>query len=335
MKAFWSFAGRYWPPAGPTHELVAKLGARPVEQLHAAGVLEQVAIRPYESVRCPECWRDARVLYLPEGAVAVCTGDFLCPDLELGPSPSRSVMRVESFLERLAAALKLDGTPGHPAAITPLGRRRIGDIVVAFDFCPHPDAADVPPALAMLARRGPEVRVVLVPDSARLRADALGAIEGVDVVWAGLDEVVQFDGALRVDLQPVLARYRFPGAAAERPFDGLVLDASGASWRGRVALGGAQRRALQLLQALAARPGEWVSRRELWRAVAPQEFTKSGALPRGVNPDWLEEQLRQVVKEARAGLRAVGLDDALQNQRGDETKGGYRLALPAEAVKAA
>jgi hypothetical protein len=302
--------------------------------LHATGALERVAIRPYEAVRCPECSRDARVLYLPEGAIGVCTGDFLCPDLELGPAPSRSVMRVDGFLQRLAATLRLDGAPGRPSAVTPLGRRRIGDIEVAFDFCPRPDAADVPPALAALARRGPEVRVVLVPDSSRLRADALGEIDGVNLVWAGLDEVARLDGSMQIDLQPVLAHHRFPGATAERTFDGLLLDASGASWRGTQAIGGAQRRALQLLHALAMRPGEWVPRRELWRAVSPQEFTKSGALPRGANPDWLEEQLRQVVKETRAALRAVGLDDVVQNQRGDEAKGAYRLALPADAVRA-
>lgn len=335
MTAFWSFAGRFWPPAGPTHELVAKLGAADVAALHAAGVLEAVAIRPYDTVRCPECWGNARVIYEGVNAVAVCTGDLLCPDQELGPAPSRSVMRVEGFVERLAKSLELAGAPGRRATVTPLGQRRIGDEDVAFDLCATPDRAEVPEALTALARRGPTVRVVLVPDSTRLRADAPSEVGDVELVWAGLDEVVRLDGGLSATLAPILARRRFSGLPAESTFQGLVLSADGASWRGRKALGGAQRRALQLLQALAARPGEWVPRRQLWRAVSPQEFTKGGGLPRGANTDWLDEQLRQVVKEARAGLRAAGLERAVENQRGDEVKGAYRLALAAEAVRSA
>lgn len=335
MSAFWGLAARHWPPSYPTHELVAAVGAERVGALHAAGVLRQEAIRPYGTVTCLECRRDARVIYEATGAVAICTGDFECPDQELGPAPSRSKLDTKDFIPRLAAALGLAGEPGREGLVTQLGRRRIGDEEVAFDLCSHPGRPEAVGALAACARRGPDVRVVLVPDSRRLRADMPAEVAGAEIVWVGLDEVIRLEGGMSVDLGPVLARRAFRGLVVEPAFEGLVLDGNGAVWMGRRAIGPAQHRALQLLRALAACPGEWVQRRDLWRAVSPGEFTKGGALPRGAVPDRLDDQLRLVVKEVRAGLRAAGLEKAIENQRGDEAKGGYRLALAADAVRRA
>lgn len=333
MKAFWSFAGRFWPPAGPTHELVGRLGADTVASLHVAGVLEQVALRPYDTVRCPECWRNARVIFEPTGAVAICTGDFECPDLELGTAPSRSVMRVEGFLERVAKSLELTGSPGRPATVTPLGQRRIGDEDVAFDFCPFPHRPEVPEALAALARRGPSVRVVLVPDSQRLQADSPSEAGDVELLWAGLDEVVRLDGRVSTTLAPILARRRFRGIQVERPFDGLVVAERAATWRGQPALRADDGLALRLLLALAERPGEWVLRKDLRRAVWPDEHTRNGELPRGVYAGSLDERLRPVVKKLRDSLLDVGLGGVVENNPGNEEKSAYRLRLPAEQVR--
>lgn len=333
MTAFWSFAGRHWPPAGPTHELVARLGAEKVASLHRAGVLDAVAIRPYDTVRCPECWGDARVIYEAAGAVAVCTGDLLCPALELGPAPSRSVLCEERFVERLAASLELAGVPGRPTTLTPLGLRRIGDEEVAFDLCANPHRSEVPDALAALARRGPPVRVVLVPDSKRLPADAPTEVGGVDLVWAGLDEVVRLDGRLTTTLAPVLSRRRFRGIKVEKPFDGLAVGDRSATWRGQPVLGGDDGRALRLLRALAERRGDWVPRIELRRAIWPDQHTRSGKLARGASSIALDDQLRKVVMKLRGSFADVGLHDVVVNNRGNEEQSGYRLTLPAEQVR--
>lgn len=335
VTAFWTFAGRYWPPARPTHELVAKLGADEVSALHAAGVLEAVALRPYETVRCPECNGDARVISEGANAIAICTGDFLCPDVELGPAPSRSVMRVERFLERLAASLELAGAPGRPAVVTPLGSRQIGDEEVAFDLCSSAERPEATEALATLARRGPRVRVVLVPDSQRLRADMPTDADGVDLVWAGLDEVVRLDGGLTTNLAPILARRRFRGLKADRSFGGLEIGERSITWRGQRVLDSEDGRAFRLLRVLAAHPGEWLPRADLRRAIWPDQHTRSGKLARGSSTLKLDEQLRKVVMTLRDSLAAAGLSDAVVNNPGDETKSAYRLMLPVEQVRLA
>lgn len=335
MTAFWALAARDWPPSYPTHELVAAVGVERVAQLHDAGVLRHEAIRPYGTVTCRECRRDARVIYEAGGAVAICTGDFGCPDEELGPVPSRSAMQAGELASRLASALHLDGAPGREALVTPLGRRRIGDEEVAFDLCSHPGRPEALEALAACARRGPEVRVVLVPCSRRLRADAPADVGGAEIVWVGLDEVVRLGGGLAVDLRPVLARRRFRGAVAEPTFDGLVVEERGAAWCGQRVLGSDEGRALRLLRELAERPGEWVPRKALRRAVWPDDHTRGGELRRGADPGTFDEQLRGVVKDLRASLREVGLDAAVENNRGGEEKSAYRLLVRPERVRVA
>ncbi len=92
---------------------------------------------------------------------------------------------------------------------------------------------------------------------------------------------------------------------------------------------------LRLLRLLASRPDECVSRRELWRGLWPDEHTKRGGIPRGANPDRFDNRLRIVVADLRVALRNVGLEQALDNQRGDEDAGGYRLVLPRARARAA
>jgi len=326
-------AARDWPPSYPTHELAASVGSVRVAELHAAGVLREEAIRAYGTVTCPECYADARVVYEPGGAVAICTGDFGCPDQDLGPTPTRSAMQAGDFALRLAGALGLSGVPGHESILTALGRRHLGDEEVAFDLCSHPGRPESLDALAALVRRGPAVRVVLVPCAARLRANIPTEVGGVEVVWVGLDEVVRLEGGFAVELAPILSRRPFWGATPA--FGGLLLAEHAATWSGRPVLGTAQQRALQLLRALAARPGEWVPRRELWRVVSPGEFTRAGKLSKGVNPDNLDGQLRGVVLEVREALAAAGLADAIPNRRGDEVTGAYRLALAPDHIRRA
>lgn len=333
MNAFWALAARDWPGGWPAHELARSIGRANVGSLRAVELLREVPIRPYDSVSCAECRRTARVLFEPTGAVAVCTGPDLCADEELGPAPTRLVLDPLPFAVRLAAAFGLDGALGKAAVVTTLGRRRIGDEEVGFDLCSHPHYPGVPDALTRAARGGPAVRVVLVPDLRRLPGDVPTAVGDADLVWAGLNEVVAVGERLSVDLAPVLSRRRFRGLPDAPPFAGLAFTGDGATWAGTVILPPARGVAVELLEILSERPGEWVTRRDLWRRLWPEEHTVSGELPRGANPDRFDGRLRMAVTEARAGFRAVGLERVVENQRGDEATGGYRLALRPSQVQ--
>ena len=333
MNAFWALAARDWPGGWPAHELARRIGRARVDGLRAAELLRDVPIRPHDSVPCGECRRPARVIFEPTGAVAVCTGPDLCPDEELGRAPTRLLLDPVPFAVRLADALGLHGAPGQPGVVTTLGRRLIGEEEVGFDLCSHPHNLGVVDALTRAVRGGPAVRVVLVPDLRRLPGDVPTAVGDVDLVWAGLNEVVGIGERLTVNLASVLARRRFRGLPDAPPFPGLAITGDGATWAGTVILPPSRGLAIQLVEILSERPGEWFTRRELWRRLWPEEHTASGELPRGANPDRFDGRLRMAVTEARAGFRAAGLTQALENQRGDEATGGYRLSLRPSQVQ--
>lgn len=335
MSAFWALAGRDWPPKYPTHQLVDHIGSVALAALLATGVLHEEAIRPHDTVPCTACRRRAEVIYQRGRAFAICSGGKGCPDEDLGPAPSWASMNAEDFAIQLAATLGLDGAPGVGGDVVPLGERMIGDERVAVDLCPHPGEPQALDALARLARRGPEVRVVLVPDSRRLRADLSREVGGVEIVWAGLDEVLTMDGRIGADLAPILARRAFRGMAAAVPPAGLRIDASGVQWRGRTVVGPEKAQIVTLLRTLAARPCAVVSRRELWRVLWPLEHTRTGGLARGVNSDDFNARLHLVVKGVRAALAAAGAGDVVKNQLGNPDKGGYRLMLPPDQVSVA
>lgn len=329
MKPFWALAGRHWAPSLPSWEMVAAVGHERVGHLVGAGVLREVAIRPFERVPCPACRWDARVIWEPAGAVLICEEEMCGQVVELGPAPYRLSTDGGELVRRVAEALALEGTPGTGETVIPLGRRRLGDEIVAFDLCAHPGRAGFQDALYRLARSGPRVRVLVVPDSARIPADALSEIAGVELVWVGLDEVLVVDRGLRADLRPLLARRQFPGFTVELPFDGLAIEPGGVSWRGAAVP--LKPRALRLLRALATHHPAVATRAQLWREVWPEDHTRTGEVARGMNPDLLDSRLRQAVAEVRAALG----DDVVDNARGGERAGGYRLALASNQLRAA
>lgn len=309
--------------------MVAALGHERVERLVGAGLLREVAIRPYERVSCPSCRWNARVIWEPAGAVLICEEEMCSQAVELGPAPYRLSADPAELARRVAEALGLEGVPGMGDSVVPLGRRRLGEEIVAFDLCVRPGARGFEDALYRLARSGPRVRVLLVADSARIPADALAEIAGVELVWVGLDELLLVDRGLRADLRALVARRRFSGFTLELPFDGLVVEAEGVSWRGAaLAL---KPRALRLLRALATHHPGVAPRAQLWREVFPEEHTRTGEVARGVNPDALDSRLRQAVVEVRAALGA----GVVENARGGERAGGYRLALAASQLRVA
>lgn len=330
MSAFWALAGRDWPPRYPTHQLVNDVGPAALASLLATGVLREEAIRPHDTVPCTACRRRAEVIFQRGSAFAICSGARGCPDEDLGPAPSWASMNAEDFTRRLAAAFGLDGLPGVGGAVVPLGARRFGDETAAVDLCPHP-AAQAVAELTRLARNGPSVRVVLVPDSRRLRADLPRELDDVAVVWAGLDEVLTLDRELGVDFAPICARRGFRGLSARAAvpsFAGLAVGKDGARWGGQVVIGPELAQALTCVRTLAAQPGVFVSSRQLWQALWPLEHTRSGELARLVNPLDLDRRLRHVVGDVREALAVTGVENVVENKR----KVGYRLTLAPELV---
>lgn len=329
MRAFWTLAARHWLPSLPSWEMVGAIGEECSAKLVAAGILREVAIRPYETVRCPECWANARVIWEAQVAVALCEADRECPVMVLGSAPYRLVADEREFVRLLAEAFALDGAPGAPGPLLPLGKRWIGDELVAVDLCPHPARVGFEDVLFRLTRTGPRVRVLLVPDSGRIPADAPTECGATELVWAGLDEVVVIEDRLRVDLRPIVSRRTFSGFDPNAGFDGLVVDGAGAWWRGKALP--VQGRALRLLRALATRHPSIATKKVLWREVWPEDHTRAGEIARGIAPHQLDSRLRHAVAEIRATLGEA----AVENERGGDQDGGYRLGLDAGQIRAA
>lgn len=328
MKAFWALAARHWAPSFPSWELSALLGRDRVAGLLAAGLICQVGIGPFERVTCSSCRGDARVVWDGREAVAVCEGEMECPTMELGSAPFRWAASAGELARLVAKALALEGEINGGDTIIPLGCRRLGNELVAFDLCPNPKRAGFEATMRCLARGGPGVRVVLVPDSSRIATGAPREMGATELVWAGLDEVIIVDGGMRADLRVISERRPFSGFVAEERFTGLAMDESGASWGGeRLTL---SPRAIRLLRVLVSRR-EGVARAELWRLLWPEDHTVRGDLARGRNPDLLDARLRKSVGELRMALG----DGAIANARGGERAGGYRLGIAPEMVQAA
>lgn len=333
MKRFWAVAARHWPLAMPSGELTGAIGADNVATLLRAGVLHEAAIG--ETVSCTTCRRAARIVWEEGTAVAVCTGDEECPWENLGERPARLVVNAADLARRIAVAFALDGSPGHGELVMPLGRRRFGEETVAVDLCPYPGRSGMLEALRGVARGGPPVRIALVPHARQVRADAPREMGGVELLWLGLDEVlVAVGGGLQVDLRPLMALRAFKGleAPVTAPRARLQLEGGRVRWGGHLLAESPTPLAVRLLAVLAGRPGELVPRAELWSVLWPDDHTRTGKLARGVNPDSLDQRLRALVAELRAALRGDVGEDVLENQRGDERTGGYRLALPPEQV---
>ncbi|MFN7146944.1 MAG: hypothetical protein ACK4YP_24430, partial [Myxococcota bacterium] len=178
MKRFWAVAAAHWPLSLPRRRLEAITGGSLTSAIVAAGLLEVGALDEGDAVPCAGCGRFARLVAEPEGLLAVCPED--CPVEPFGEAPARLFVEPAMWARRLAEALHLDGTPGEEGPVTPLGRRKVGDETVAFDLVPRPRRSEVVDRLHRLVRGGPSIRVLLVPDSRRLPADAPTEIAGVD-----------------------------------------------------------------------------------------------------------------------------------------------------------
>jgi hypothetical protein len=330
LKAFWELAARHWPLSLPRRRLDAAIGCDKVEALLAAGLLARGTLLAEEAVTCLECYGNARLVPEPEGLVAVCVGDMECPVEHFGPEPERVFIDPASFSRNLARALDLENEPSVDGIACPLGRRRLGDELVAFDFVPRPTRNGVEDALHRLVRGGPRVRVILVPSAVRVAAGAPTELGGVDLVWLGLDELLIVGGGpLRLDWQPLLERSSFDGFSPSVPFTGLSIAPDGLWWAGRRIEDEPTPLAMRLLHTLAARPGECIPHAKLWLALWPDKHNRFGNLPKGANPEHFNHGARVLVSELRERLGTA----TVENKRGAPDTGGYLLALPREMVR--
>ena len=331
MERFWAMAAAHWPLSTPRASLEDLIGVAQVDALLGVGILHVAALEDGDVVECASCGANARLVWEDAGFVAVCEGEVECPCEPFGSAPERVFIDPGAFARTVADALGLEGVPGVPAPVVPLGRRMFGEERVAFDLVARPGRAGLLDALERHARGGPRVRVVLVPDSRRLPASAPTELAGVEIVWVGLDELLVVGTPLRVDLRAIVSRRHFPGVIVEERFDGLLVGDRRASWRGQAFDIEASPLSLRLLRLLATQPGEFVGDAALWRSLYPDDHTKGGNLARGANPEDLKDRVRFVVGSLRAALRGAGAGELVENVRG----GGYRLALPLERVRIA
>lgn len=333
MKPFWSLLAKHWPLSMPRTHLEALIGLDRVAGLVAAGLLEGLALQDGETVPCHCCGGSARLVDEGEEMVAACTGTFACPVEHLGRSPERLRVEPIAFARIVQGTLDIDGLLGEPAPIVPLGRRALGDQTVAFDLVGRPGRIGLVDALYRLARGGPSVRVLLVPDGHRLPADMPSELGGVDLLWVGLNELLLIEDGVRADLRALTRHRTFPGfavpvtepppppaAPARTPV--LEIGPDHVWWASQKISLNVQ--ALRLLRILAEHPGEVVPKVQLRAAVWAEEHTRGGQLPRGANSDHFDARLRRVAAELREALG----DDALEVRRGNEREGGYRLHLP-------
>ena len=160
------------------------------------------------------------------------------------------------------------------------------------------------------------------------------------VHWLALDQIVDLQAG-KADLSELAFALQLTGeelALLLWPRFHLVIDRQGTPYYGGVRVNVDRSAKLgQLLGILAARPGEWVSRRELLTALYPEEVTNRGRWL--TDPEKLDRRLRQLVSALGKAFDTARLPDSapdnpLENlrARGDH-EGGYRLTIPVERVR--
>lgn len=312
--------------------------------LRRDGWLVSEALAPEDSYPCPSpggvgCPR--RVVELSGQLVAVCGREIEdcddvvvpCDEAEVLGATPRAVRRA------LGRALRLDqveeGDPGV-CAVLRLGERRFGEERAAFYFAHRLGRQLGDWVDATVARERGRAVALVVPRAAcvgRERGEMLGRSR---VSLLPLDRVLRADAAgTHVDLAAFVLEHRFAGVDPGQvlwPRYRLVMDPEGDRYwisGRRLALDGKPKSAA-MLRALARSPGRLVTRGELCREVWPESYGGRGTL----EIDWdrrirgLKRELGKVLEATEAGAGAI-----LQAVSGDETVGGYRLAIQQRVVK--
>ena len=298
----------------------------PLPLLEREGVLVRRALRPFEVVECASCGGLARVARELGEFVGVCEGDLDCPATRLGAEAAALRVDEGRVLRRISATLGLVGAIEPGALLTGLGRGRIGEETVWFDFCRRPAAEGVSGALAERVGTDDAVRVVLTPSASRVPAGAPRRIGGSTVLWVGFDEVLTLAPEWSVSVDVLAALHRFRGCAPPRE-TGLMLSSEESRWNG--VLLSLSPLGVRLLHELATAPGQVRTRASLAAALWPEDHTRSGALARGVLPHDVDRRLRNVVAEVREQLGV----ERITTRRGPRETGGFALDVGGAPIR--
>lgn len=345
LAAYLELVDRHGAPALPVSEWRRQLGDELLGRLRRQGWLESRSLRLTGWYPCPSPSGDGcprEVIELGGRLVAVCgRGIAECADVEIADQDAELLEASREGVGRaLARALGLDrAASGLTGARSPrrLGERAFGDEAAVFYFAPWVDSRGLGTWLDAVSvrERGRAVALVVARERA-VRSDLAAMLRRAGLSLLGLDRLLRVDGRQAVvDLADFVVDRRFAGIDPGRllwPRYRLVLDPEGSRcWLGgqRLPLDGKPKSAL-MLEALARSPGRVVTRSELCRSVWPESYGGRGTL----EIDWdrrirgLKRELGKLLEGAEAGAA-----DLLETIPGDETVGGYRLALEARSVK--
>lgn len=346
VERFLELVERHGSPALPVATWRAEVGERTVQALRRAGWLESRPLLPGGWFPCPSPGGDGcprRLVELRGEIVAVCGQEIeQCADVVIADADAELLAVTRgSIRAALAAVLDLDEVElGQPRATGPmrLGERLFGEERAVFYFAARLGKPGLGDWIDATAGRGRGRAVaLLVP-----RASGVSAARQADLRRAGtsflpLDQLLRLeDGGATIDLSEFVIEHRFtgvdPGALLWPRYE-LVLDPEGGRyWFGgeRLGLEGKLKTAA-MLEELARRPKQVVTRDELCRAIWPDTYLGRGTL----ETDW-DRRIRGLKRELGKTLETAvaGASDLLQaSGHGDDTLGGYRLALEPQATR--
>ena len=346
IQRFLGLLERHGAPALPVATWRAEIGQRTLTALLRLGWLESRPLAGGGWFPCPSPGGDGcprRVVELRGQLVAICGQEVeQCSDVVIAADDAEVLTATHgSIRAALAAALRLRETEqGRPRATGPmrLGERVFGEERAVFYFAAHvagPGLVDWIDATAN-RERGKAV-ALLVPRAAGVPADRTAELRRGGVFVLPLDRTLRLvDGRASLDVAEFVIEHRFdgldPGALLGRSYQ-LVLDPEGGRyWFGgtRLALDGKQKTAA-MLEALARRPGQVVTRDELCRAMWPESYGARGTL----EIDW-DRRIRghkKVLVELMAGGALESQPPIEASGNGDETQGGYRWTGRARGIQ--
>lgn len=315
----------------PSARVVATCAGATINLMIRAGVLQWVAARDGTSWRCSTC-AGLGVVIEESGDLMVCCREGMgCPASVLAEGEMLAMDEATT-----AAALgRLLGLSAPPMPACSGVARMLGERTgVRFVLLGQASARGAHGDLCTLVGAFTGPVVVLVPVPAGTSGHA-GAMAGrTPLVQVGLDELLLHrNGKIIADYGPVVRAGVYVDGdigALLAPAWELVIDEDRAWWKGdalAIEHAPVQHR---LLAKLATRPGRFVPRQDLWLALYPDDHTRDGRLGRGVNPDDVDRRMRGVVRDLRATFRALpgATDDSpIENQRGTDGDGGYRVKV--------